>query len=99
MGFKLSGNGWTIGVASVMLLTSGVSGAEDVASLWGAVLSLDSGPGQVPKSADEAKDLDAKHVAKQEKALRRFLEVCGEDTRLFEAETASGPGVDDSGGA
>lgn len=68
---------------------SGVSvcvAAEDLSVLWSAVVALDSGPGQIPKTADEAKVLYGKHVAHQEAALRRFLEVCGQDSRLFEAK-------------
>ena len=58
---------------------------EDLASLWNSVVALDAGPKQVPRTPEEAKSIYAKHVELQERSLRRFLGVAGNDSRVFEA--------------
>lgn len=62
-------------------------GAEDAGVLWNAVVALDAGPGQFPRTVEEAKVLYTKHVVVQEGAVRRFLEAApAGDSRLFEAQ-------------
>lgn len=58
--------------------------AEDVNALWAAVTALDSGPGTVPRGADDAKSIFGKHLGLQEAALRKFLQEAKTDPRFFE---------------
>lgn len=71
---------WSL--AFVALLSVAFAGAADD---WGRIIALDAGPGATPKSAQEAKDLALAHSAKQEKALRAFLEAHPADEHAFEA--------------
>ena len=62
-------------------------GAQDVVALWNAVVALDAGPGQFPRTQEEAREMYLKHVILQESAVRRFLEAAGaSDTHTFEAQ-------------
>src|SRR4051794_16254254 len=52
---------------------------------WKALIALDSGPAEPPKTVAEARQVMAEHLAKQEHAARDFLRQHGKDSRGFEA--------------
>jgi hypothetical protein len=61
-----------------------VAAASELETAWKEVLRLDTGPSVVPQG--DAKETFAQHLAAQEKALRRFLEISGGEGGLtFEA--------------
>jgi len=53
---------------------------------WQAVVALDAGPGEQPKSAEAAGAMVVTFAARQEKALRTFLAAHPEDAHVFEAK-------------
>jgi peroxiredoxin len=59
--------------------------AADVETDWKTITSLDAGPQQQPQSAEEARTLILSHLAKQDRALRGFIEAYPKDARVFEA--------------
>jgi peroxiredoxin len=52
---------------------------------WQAVVTLDAGPGDTPKSGESAGAIVMNHLARQERALRNFLSAHPEDAHAFEA--------------
>ena len=64
---------------------------------WQAIVTLDAGPGDQPKSGESAGAIVMSHLARQEKALRNFLNAHPEDAHAFEAAASSRPAVADSG--
>jgi peroxiredoxin len=52
---------------------------------WRAIVALDAGPPQRPKSTEEARDAAGAHLALQEKLLRAFLAAHPADAKVFEA--------------
>ncbi len=71
---------WAISLGLVAKALAG-SADED----WQAVLALDAGPSEPPRSAAEAQTAIAAHLAAQERALRTFITAHAEDARVFEA--------------
>ncbi len=59
--------------------------AGDSRDDWAAITALDAGPGVKPKTAAEAYGAAIEHTAKQEKALRKFLESHPGDGHALEA--------------
>lgn len=74
--------------ASVLVFTSldGLGLAADADTDWQAVVALDAGPQEQPKSPEEASRMVLNHLARQEKAVRTFLVEHAGDARAFEAQ-------------
>jgi len=53
---------------------------------WQAIVALDAGPQEQPKTREAAAQMVATHLARQEKALRTFLAGHPGDARAFEAK-------------
>jgi hypothetical protein len=62
-----------------------VLAAGDADQDWQAIIALDAGPQEQPKSAEAAAQMVVAHLARQEKALRSFIASYAQDARLFEA--------------
>ncbi len=68
-----------------LALLSNAAMAGDDGKEWAQVLALDAGPATQPKTQDEALQISLAHLAKQEKALRAFLEKHSEAAQNVEA--------------
>lgn len=53
---------------------------------WQAIVALDAGPQEQPKTREAAAQMVATHLARQEKALRTFLAEHPGDARAFESK-------------
>jgi peroxiredoxin len=69
----------------LLLLASGEIRAGDAEEDWQAVIALDAGPQEQPKSPEAAAQMVLAHLARQEKALRGFIAGHAQDARGFEA--------------
>src|SRR4051812_19414032 len=59
--------------------------AGDADQDWQAIIALDAGPQEQPKSPEAASQMVLAHLARQEKALRGFVAGHPQDARTFEA--------------
>lgn len=74
---------WCLSLCLVLACTSARAGTAD--EDWKALVALDAGPTEPPKTVAEARTVMKEHFGKQEQATREFLRKHGKDARSLEA--------------
>lgn len=72
-------------LAALLIAAFPACALADAEQDWQAVIALDAGPKEQPKSAQAATQMVLDHLAKQEKALRSFAANYPQDPRVFES--------------
>jgi peroxiredoxin len=85
---RLRRNGWKAAFISALMIgtMTAPSRAGTAEDDWRAVVALDAGPQEPPKSVEAASAMVVAHVARQEKILRGFLAAHPQDSHAFEAQ-------------
>ena len=72
------------GLLAVLVVAAPLAEAGTADEDWQAVVALDAGPQEQPRTREAAAQMVATHLARQEKALRTFLAAHPGDERVFE---------------
>jgi peroxiredoxin len=74
---------WCLSLCLALAAISARAGTAD--EDWNAIVALDAGPSEPPKTVGEARTVMKEHLGKQEQAAREFLRKHGKDVRSLEA--------------
>lgn len=76
----------TILALATLVVTALPAWAASADEDWQAIVALDAGPQEQPKTREAAAQMVATHLARQEKVLRAFLAEHSADERIFEGK-------------
>ena len=77
---------WWLRIFCALAITALPVWAGSADEDWQAIVALDAGPQEQPKTREAAAQMVTTHLARQEKALRAFLAEHPGDERVFEAK-------------